>query len=426
MGMLLYGLKNIYRNKLRTFMVVSLISLPFFSVLMMVAMEDGIDAQITKVKENIGNLIQLKPKGAFGTVNIAGGLNKPLPEKMVDQLKSIEHVINVVPYLTAIEPIAGYYMTLHIGVRPGDPKTLGSHGEVGYPKIILGRDFIQTDNGRDMAILGKEYAKLMGIDPEAFNDETYFTKEVLRAGPGLIKEGLKSIGGKPFKVIGIFESGYNYGDHQMFIPYDTFKNHYGMKDRVSSIYVTADSIDNLEQVAEDIQQKFGERVDVVTQKSGAGFVSRALGTIEKISKIWILLSILLMILILLFSMLLAIDQRYKEIGTLKAIGAGTLDLAKQFLMESIVLSLIGGVTGAIFFKLLGASIGKAFFTSIYYVYLPGQYGQSLFENLSIPYSFSGTVALLILAVSLVAGCVSSLYAVLRAQKLSPIEAIGYV
>jgi ABC-type lipoprotein release transport system permease subunit len=51
----------------------------------------------------------------------------------------------VVPYLTAIEPIAGYYMTLHIGVRPGDPKTLGSHGEVGYPKIILGRDFIQTE-----------------------------------------------------------------------------------------------------------------------------------------------------------------------------------------------------------------------------------------------------------------------------------------
>ncbi len=426
MGMLLYGLKNIYRNKLRTFMVVSLISLPFFSVLMMVAMEDGIDAQITKVKENIGNLIQLKPKGAFGTVNIAGGLNKPLPEKMVHQLKSIEHVINVVPYLTAIEPIAGYYMTLHIGVRPGDRKTLGSHGEVGYPKIILGRDFIQTDNGQNVAILGKEYAKVMGISPETYNDETYFTKEVLRPGPGLIKEGLKSIGGKPFQVIGIFESGYNYGNHQMYIPYDTFKKYYGMKDRVSSIYVTVDSVDNLEQVAEEIRRRFGERVDVVTQTSGAAFVSRALGTIEKISKIWISLSILLMILILLFSMLLAIDQRYKEIGTLKALGAGTLDLTKQYLMESIVLSLLGGVTGTIFFKLLGSSIGKAFFTSIYYVYLPGQYGQSLFENLSIPYSFSGTVALLILAVSLVAGCVSSLYAVLRAQKLSPIEAIGYV
>ncbi|MFQ6032520.1 MAG: ABC transporter permease [Candidatus Zixiibacteriota bacterium] len=426
MGMLLYGLKNIYRNKLRTFIVVFLISLPFFSVLMMVAMKGGIDVQITKVKQNIGNLIQVKPKGAFGTVNIAGGLNKPLPEKTVDQMTTIEHVTEVVPYLTAIEPIAGYYMTLHIGVRPGDRKTLGSHGEVGYPRIILGRDFTEADSGQDVAIVGREYAKTMGIDPEAFNDETYFVKEVLRPGPGLVKEGLRSIGGKPFKVIGIFESGYNFGDHQMFIPYDTFKKHYGMKERVSSIYVTVDSVDNVEQVAEKIWENLGDQVDVVTQKSGAGFVSRALGTIEKISEIWILLSIMLMILILLFSMLLAIDQRYKEIGTLKALGAGTFDLAKQYFMESVVLSLLGGAIGTIFFRLLATFVGRAFFTSVYYVYLPGQYGQSLFENLTLQYSISGTIVLLILVASLATGCVSSLYAVLRAQRLSPIEAIGHL
>jgi ABC-type lipoprotein release transport system permease subunit len=266
----------------------------------------------------------------------------------------------------------------------------------------------------------------MGIDPGAFNNETYFEKEVLRPGPGLVKEGLRSIGGKPFKVIGIFESGYNFGDHQMFIPYKTFKKHYGMKDRVSSIYVTVDSVDSVEQVAEEILEKLGDQVDVVTQKSGARFVSRALGSIERISQVWILLSIMLMILILLFSMLLAVDERHKEIGTLKALGAETYDLAKQYLMESAVLSLLGGITGTIFFKLLASPIGKTFFTSVYYVYLPGQYGQSLFDNLIIPYSVSGRVVLLLLVVSLVMACVSSLYAVLRTTRLSPIEAIAYV
>jgi putative ABC transport system permease protein len=140
--------------------------------------------------------------------------------------------------------------------------------------------------------------------------------------------------------------------------------------------------------------------------------------------VWILLSILLMILILLFSMLLTIDQRHKEIGTLKALGAKTFDLAKQYLMESIVLSLLGSATGTIFFLLLASSIGKMFFSSIYYVYLPGQYGQSLFENMTIPYSFSGKIVLFMLIVSLITGCVSSLYAVIKAQRLSPIEAIG--
>lgn len=426
MGMFLYGLKNIYRNKLPTFIVITLLSLPFFSVLMMVAMEEGINAQVAKVKKNIGNVIQIKPKGAFGTVNIAGGLHRPLPEKRVDQMRSIEHVTKVTPYLTAIEPIAGYYMTLHIGVRAGDRKRLGSHGEVGYPKIILGRDFTDSDDGQDVAILGKEYAKIMGIDPEAFNDETTFEKEVLRPGPGLVKEGLRSIGGKPFKVIGIFESGYDFGDHQMFIPYDTFKKHYGMKDRVSSLYVTVDSVDSVQQVAEEILKKFGDQVDVVTQKSGAKFVSRALGSIERISEVWILLSIMLMVLILLFSMLLAIDERHKEIGTLKALGAGTYDLAKQYLMESAVLSLLGGITGTILFKFLASPVGKTFFTTVFYVYLPGQYGQSLFDNLTIPYSVSGRVVLILLVVSIVTACVSSLYAILRAKRLSPMEAIGYV
>lgn len=426
MGMFIYGLKNIYRNMMRSLLIIFLISLPFFSVLMMVAMEESIDVQIARVKKNIGNLIQVKPKGAFGTVNIAGGLKRPLPEKTVDQLTTIEHVTKVAPYLTAIEPIAGYYMTLHIGVRPGDRKTLGSHGEVGYPKIILGRDFEESDNGRDVAILGKEYAKTVGVNPEVLDDETFFMKEVLRPGPGLVKEGLRSIGGVPFRVIGIFESGYKYGDHQMYIPYDTFRKYYGMKDRVSSIYVTVDSLDHVEQVARGIKEKLGDRVDVVTQKSGAGFVSRALGTIEKITKVWIVLSILLMILILLFSMLLVMDERHKEIGTLKALGAGTTDLAKQYLAESVVLSLLGGVTGTIFFKLVASSVGKAFFSAVYYVYLPGQYGQSLFENLVLSYTVSGRIVASIFIVSLVTASVSSLYALLRTTKLSPMEAMGYV
>ena len=132
MGLFWYGLKNIYRHKLRTFIVGSLICLPFFGVLMMVSMAQGIDAQIEKVKKNIGNLIQVKPKGAFGTVNIAGGLKKPLPEKMVDELRRIAHVTDVAPYLTAIEPIAGYYMTLHIGwIWIKTPQLLHDQDEVG-------------------------------------------------------------------------------------------------------------------------------------------------------------------------------------------------------------------------------------------------------------------------------------------------------
>ncbi len=46
--------------------------------------------------------------------------------------------------------------------------------------------------------------------------------------------------------------------------------------------------------------------------------------------------------------------------------------------------------------------------------------------MTIPYSFSGEIVLFMLIVSLVTGSISSLYAVIKAQRLSPIEAIGYI
>ncbi|MDP2644933.1 MAG: cation transporter [Desulfobacterales bacterium] len=57
--------------------------------------------------------------------------------------------------------------------------------------------------------------------------------------------------------------------------------------------------------------------------------------------------------------------------------------------------------------------------------LSGYLSQSLFENLTIRYAVSGRIVQLMLIVSLITGCVSSLYALLRARRIGPIETIGY-
>jgi ABC-type lipoprotein release transport system permease subunit len=230
MGMILYGLKNVKRHKMRTLTVMILIALPFFVLLMMSSVENAMNYQIKRIQENVGTLIQIRPRGSLGHINQAGGLNRLLPVDVTEKIKTIDHITKVEKYLIALEPIANYYMTVHTGVRIGDKKRLESHGEVGDPKIIKGRDFVQEDSGSDVAIVGKIYARKVGVDIDAFTDETYFEKEVLRPGPGVLKSGLKSIGGKPFKIVGIFSSGYHFGDNQMFLPYETFKKHYGVSE----------------------------------------------------------------------------------------------------------------------------------------------------------------------------------------------------
>jgi ABC-type lipoprotein release transport system permease subunit len=425
MGMILYGLKNVGRYKIRTLTVMVLIALPFFALLMMSSVEDAMNNQIRRIQENVGTLIQIRPRGSLGHINQAGGLNRLLPRESTEKIKSIDHITKVETYLIALEPIANYYMTVHTGVRIGDKKRLESHGEVGDPKIIKGRDFVMEDSGKDVAIVGKSYVKKVGVTVDAFTDETYFEKEVLRPGPGVLKSGLKSIGGKPFKIVGIFSSGYNFGDNQMFLTYETFKKHYGVSKDVSKIYVTVDSAENLETVADEVRNRLGAIADVITVKSGAKFVSLALGTMKKIARAWVVITILLMVLIILFSMLLVTDERYKEIGTLKAIGASTSDIGKQFITESILLVFLGGTLGTILFKVAGSRIGKKFFTHTFYVYMPGKYGQSLVENIILRYDLSSSTVLLLITVSIIVGLIGSSYSILKTQRMSPMEAIRH-
>ncbi len=418
-------MKNIWRSRVRTLMVVVLIALPFFALMMMSSVEDAIDSQITRIKENVGILIHLRPRGSLGHVNQAGGLNRLLPGDTVEKIKSIDHITKVEAYLIAIEPIANYYMTLHTGVKLGDKKRLESHGEVGDPAIIKGRDFTAADRGKDVAILGKGYAKKVGIDIENFTDETYFEKEVLRPGPGVLKEGLRSIGGKPFKIVGIFSSGYNFGDNQMFLPYETFKRHYDVEEGVSKVYVTVDSVDNVSVVAGEIRQRLGNVVDVITSKSGSRFISVALGTMKMIARVWVFITMGLMVLIILFSMLLVTDERYREIGTLKAMGASTLNIAKLFITEAIALTFLGGVAGTALFRFMGSRIGESFFTSIFYVYIPGKYGESLVENFVFRYDLSLSIIILLIIMSFIIGLLGSSYSIIKAGRMSPMEAIRY-
>ena len=425
MGLVVYGLKNIWRSRVRTLMVVVLIALPFFALLMMSSVEDAIDSQITRIKENVGTLIHIRPRGSLGHVNQAGGLNRLLPGNTVEEIKGIDHITKVEEYLIAIEPIANYYMTLHTGVKLGDKKRLESHGEVGDPTIIKGRGFTADDMDKDVAILGKGYAGKVGIDIDNFTDETYFEKEVLRPGPGVLKEGLRSIGGKPFRVVGVFSSGYNFGDNQMFLPYETFKRHYGVEEGASKVYVTVDSVDNVSVVAGEIKQRLGGVVDVITSKSGSRFISLALGTMKMIARVWVFITMGLMVLIILFSMLLVTDERYREIGTLKAMGGSTLDIAKLFITEAITLTFLGGVAGTALFRFMGSRIGESFFTSIFYVYIPGKYGESLVENFVFRYNLSLSIIILLIIMSFIVGLLGSSYSIIKVRRMSPMEAIRY-
>jgi putative ABC transport system permease protein len=105
-------------------------------------------------------------------------------------------------------------------------------------------------------------------------------------------------------------------------------------------------------------------------------------------------------------MLVSVTERTREIGIRKAIGAGARDIATQFLLEAVILSLIGGGIGMIF------GIGAVL---LMYGVVAGLLGPA-----PIPWLLIVSVAV---GFSMVVGVVFGTYPATRAAKLDPIEAL---
>ncbi len=424
--LLRYAWRNLWRTPGRTLLVLALVAPVFLSLLLMLSIAGALERQVARLGAGAETLLEMRARAAFGHVNQAGGLNRMLPAAIADEIRRMPGVKKAEPYLVAIEPIAGYYMTLHTGVRAGDARRLATHGEAGAVQIIAGRDLAEAHEGQDVAILGLEYARKFGITPESFRPgESVFVKDVLRDGePGVVKQGTRTIGGRPFRIVGLFRTGYGFGDNQLFMPYTTFQRHYGVTDRISKLFITAENVDRVPGLAAALRARYPEH-DVATREDGATFMSRALGTMHRIGRIWVAGMTVLAAGLVLFAMLLAVDERVRELGTLKALGASLGDAALAMLSESTLLAALAAALGAAFYATFGALSGRAFFAATLGVYLPGQYGESLLDNMAPDFAFSAPLALGLVAAAIIVGLLGSLYALYRTERLSPVEALRH-
>jgi putative ABC transport system permease protein len=103
-------------------------------------------------------------------------------------------------------------------------------------------------------------------------------------------------------------------------------------------------------------------------------------------------------------MLVAVTERTKEVGLVKAIGGKSKTVRAQFLMESIIISVLGAMLGIIFGILIGNLISIAINTGFV-----------------IPWNW----VILAIAICSVTGLLAGLYPALKAGKLNPIEALRY-
>lgn len=208
-----------------------------------------------------------------------------------------------------------------------DPSATGV-GPLSATKVRSGRALAASDAGQKVAVVDSRYAKTESI---AVGDSV-------------------EVGGSTVEVVGIVEST---GDEaetaaNVFLPIDTARTLAGVKDVVSTVYVSADSASGIDA----LQQKIEKQVPDATVSSQADLAAQVSGSLSSASSLitnlgtW--LSIIVLAVALVIAMLLTssgVSRRTREFGTLKAIGWSNRRVVGQLAGESGVQALIGGVVG---------------------------------------------------------------------------------
>lgn len=238
---------------------------------------------------------------------------------------------------------------------------------------------------------------------------TYIQNELF-GGMNPLGETIK-LNGKQFKIIGVYkeegDSTENSQDNKVTIPYTTAMRFLKNK-TILTFYIEAAAEDNIDYAVGGLKA-------FITKKLGtdSGFsvmsVSQILDTMNEITGMMttMLAGIAAISLIVggigvMNIMTVSVSERTREIGIRKAIGARTTDILLQFLIESVLLSAIGGVIG------IGVGIGL---------------GPVVENILNLRYAVQTNMVIISFCFSAAIGVIFGIAPARKAAKLNPIEAL---
>jgi len=400
------AMQSIKSNRLRTFLTALIIAIGISALVGILTTIDAIEKKMTDAFSSMGaNSFTIRNRGTG--IRIGGSGERPKsykPIKYEDALKFKERLNT--PATVSISVVASSGSTVkygqektnpNINIRGIDDNGLAAQGL----ELSLGRSFNNSEslNGPNICIIGSEIAKSMfkGTDP---------IDKIITAGNNRLR------------VIGVLAAkGSSMGasiDRAVYVP--LFKAKLINANANPSYTITVivpggDIIDNI--IGESTSTfrsirkiKIGESNNFEITKSDA--VAQTLIENLKVVKIGgMAIGIITLLgasIALMNIMLVSVTERTREIGIRKAIGANPAVIRKQFLIEAIVICLLGGMLGIF----LGVAIGNII-------------SMAMSGGFIIPWLFIGGGLALCIGV----GIISGYYPAQKASKLDPVEALRY-
>ena len=390
-------------NKLRSLLTMLGIVIGVGAVIAMDGIGRGAQSSIKSRISALGTtLLTVTPGQVRGMGGVASGADRA-KLVMADAAALDENP----QYVTAVQPEMSSNLQIQFNTKNANTQVVGTTAnylEVRKYEMDGGRMFTtQEDAGKQrLAVVGPAVLTNLGVErPEA-----------------IIGESVR-IRGIQFTVIGVLKSkgqtsAFQNPDDQVLIPLNTARFRVLGTDRIRSISVLAQSEEKIPEAMAEIQKVLRrehrlprEKDDDFSIRNQADFLTTAAET----SKVFgsLLAGIASVSLIvggigIMNIMLVSVTERTREIGVRKALGATSKNILFQFLIEAVVLCLLGGAIGV----LLGAG---------------GAFALSKLANFNTEISSQSVV--LAFAFSAAVGVIFGVWPARRAASLDPIMALRY-
>ena len=385
------AVKAIAGNKMRSFLTILGVVIGVVAIVVLVSIGQGANSSVVESIEGMGsNLI---------TANINARRMNPIDLDSLNELAQNEAISYVAPIASVSGTVKAGTTTYDDGVVQG---TTPGYESIRNWTVAEGR-FLQQpdiDNRSFVAVIGSEAATEMYGTTHAVG-ETF------------------SLNGYTITVVGVLEavgssaSGSN--DNQILIPF-TLAQRLSNQTSISSFYVSAASSAQVEQAQAAVEsylekafenyntRSFGTQYSVFNQTEMLSTLNETTNTLTLMLGGIAAISLLVGGIGIMNIMLVSVSERTREIGIRKAIGAARGNILTQFLIESLVVSLMGG--------LLGLAISVVAVKALAPV---------LQMTLTIPVN----VAWMAIGFSVFIGVVFGMYPANKASKLRPIQALHY-
>lgn len=391
-----YSVRSMSLRKARTGLTLLGIIIGIAVIVAMVSIGQGMQASIQRQLDKMGaDKISIFPPGGFAPQLGTPREFTPFSEKELYEIRRIPGVKKAVPHFWKGVTLEYRNQKMKVSVMGDSDEGLELWRNTGFYEIYKGRFYRSRETG--VVVIGYRASKKL------FDREINVGNEV-------------KINGKKFRVVGILkEYGDKAGDEGVYLPIDVARDLFDTPNEITAIFAVAESEDIVDTVATRIEDHLekvrgGKDFEVMTTRELAEELSKITRIVTFVLGGIASVSILVGGVIVMNTMLMAVLERTREIGVMKATGASNLIVMKLFLVESSLVGFVGGVAGI----LTGTGISKL-------IHIAGQsYLGASFMTLVTKELLLG-----VLVFSIVVGSLSGLYPAWRAARLDPVEALRY-